>query len=209
MRPRKQFLLQGIELETTRAQSGPITVRYVDILTQMVWQSVIFSGKIILRITAICADIGHLKEFCWSELQVVQRGVTLCTRIVRLSPRGRVDFFTVMGPGKKHLSRNFASSVYSITCDKHRWRKDVCCWASTVRACAGGSDMRTKVMLFIMGMLLYDYLLPSEQQLVKKFSESGKLVLDLCQVGYDKDIAVAVKRIIYIVAKYPATDTTK
>lgn len=116
---------------------------------------------------------------------------------------------TVMGPGETLPAHHLAPSSFLLSKDKLRWRKDVRCWAVTVRACADGGDDRAKGMHAALVMLMYRSLPPSRQQSIEKSMENGELVLDPSDSAYANDVMKIVKDIIKIVAKDSAPDAIK
>lgn len=116
---------------------------------------------------------------------------------------------TVMGPADTGLTQYLASPNFNPNCDKLSWRKDVRCWASTVRACADGGDGRAKAMLAALRMFLFRSFSPSRRQMVEKINEAGDLILDPLNHHCSNNMMQVINVIINIVAEDTAPDAVK
>lgn len=116
---------------------------------------------------------------------------------------------TVMDPGEAFLAQLTLSLMLKSTTDKLRWRKDLGCWAPTIRACAEGGDGKCKGVLSALGMTIFRPLPSFRQQLVEKAIEMGIIVIDKTLTGCLENPFKTVDAIIDIFAMDSPTDVIR
>ena len=118
---------------------------------------------------------------------------------------------TVMGPGEGATPNRILIALrLTTTTDKLKWRTDVRMWATSVELYANGGDMRSKGMMYALGITFYHAVDEAYRSKLDRAIAAGTLKLKPGADDTPKNVQqAAIETIIEIVAKDSVTDSIR